>query len=33
MKQRSWFEKFSKIAAKSSGNSGTFVIACTAVGI
>jgi len=33
MKQKGWFEQFSKIAAKSSGRSGTFAIACTAVGI
>ena len=33
MKQKGWFEQFSKIAAKFSGGSGTFAIACTAVGI
>ena len=33
MKQKGWFEQFSKIAAKFSGRSGTFAIACTAVGI
>lgn len=33
MKQKGWFEKFSKVAAKFSGRSGTIAIACTAVGI
>ena len=33
MKQKGWFEQFSKIAVKFSGRSGTFAIACTAVGI
>ena len=33
MKQKGWFEQFSKIAAKFSGRSGTFAIACTVVGI
>jgi low affinity Fe/Cu permease len=33
MRQKGWFEQFSKIAAKFSGRSGTFAIACTAVGI
>ena len=33
MKQKGWFEQFTKIAAKFSGRSGTFAIACTAVGI
>ena len=33
MKQKGWFEQFSKIAAKFSGRSGTFAIACTAAGI
>ena len=33
MKQKGWFELFSKIAAKFSERSGKFAIACTAVGI
>ncbi|QPN68996.1 low affinity iron permease family protein [Synechococcus sp. CBW1108] len=33
MKQKSWYEQFSKIAAKTSGRSGTFTVACAVVGL
>jgi low affinity Fe/Cu permease len=33
MTKKSWYEQFSKIAAKISGRSGTFTVACAVVGL
>jgi low affinity Fe/Cu permease len=33
MTKKSWYEQFSKIAAKTSGRSGTFTVACAVVGL